>query len=100
MADRTQTARSVDDQQAVVRSLDQLSEDTGNIAERVDSIELMPPTTDNPQQAAIAPVGQVQTVVSPTYIQTEVDQLSIDIKALADKVDSILTTLKSANIIS
>ena len=56
-------------------------------------------STDNPEQAAIADLGQTTTTVSATYVQTEVQAIADDLKSAADKVDVVLAALRSANII-
>ncbi len=99
MVDRTQTARSVDDDQAIVRSLEQLSIDSSDILAQVESLESIG-ATGNPQQGIISDLTYATTVNSATYVQGEIDKLSTDIKLLADKIDSMLSSLRAANIIT
>lgn len=93
MVDKVQTARDIEDSQAIVRSLDQLADVAKAIAEDVEKLTL------NPEQEAISDVANIATTISPTYEQSEVDALAADIKTVSDKVDLILSALRSANIL-
>ncbi len=98
MADKTQTTNDTEDAQALVRSLDQLADTAKVITESVETINAQGLTT-NPEQAAVSSIANAVPVISATYVQSEIDALAADIKTVSDKVDSILSALRSANIL-
>lgn len=98
MVDKTQTARSAEDAQALVRNLEQLSNELKVSTERVESLETSA-ATKNDKQATIAKIGYATNTISAAYVQAEIEQLTTDIKTVADKVDAIIASLQSANIL-
>lgn len=87
MAARIATPKDLVDTESVVRSLARLSEGLS-----VDK-------TNNPAQASISDLDAVQVTPSPTYSQTEIEALAVELKSNSDKIDLILTALRAANIL-
>ncbi len=98
MENRTQTARSLDDPQVVIRSLDQLSYDAKIISDRVIALETIE-ATKNLEQPNIALSAYSAATISGLYTQAEVQQLSTDIKTLSDKLDILITSLITSNLL-
>lgn len=98
VARKVQTTNDMDDAQAVVRSLDQLADSSKAIADSIESLEALGLTT-NPEQSALTDIANTVPTISASYVQSEIDSLAADIKIVSDKVDTILSALRSANIL-
>ena len=99
MASKTQTVRSAEDAQAVVRNLEQISDTLQASTERVESLEDAG-ATQNAKQDAVPDISYSEPTISPAYVQAEIEQLTADIKTVADKVDALIASLQSANILN
>ncbi len=99
MEDRVQTVRDSEDPETVIRNLDQLSSSAQAITTRVAALETIA-ATKNTKQSAVTNLSYVAATISATYTQAEVQQLATDIKTLADKIDALLASLRSADILS
>jgi seryl-tRNA synthetase len=95
MVDKTQTARSAEDTQALVRNLEQLSTELKVANDKTETVA----ATKNETQKALSKLDNTETTISPAYVQAEIEQLTADIKIVADKVDAIIASLQSANIL-
>jgi len=98
MADKPSVARSTEDAQAVVRSLGTLAENLKSAGDQVEALEAVG-STKNEKQDNIAAITNTEQTISVTYDKTEIQQLTADIKTVADKVDAIIASLQSANIL-
>lgn len=95
---KVQTTNDISDEQALIRSLDQLADEAKSVAEGVERIDAQNLTT-NPVQPAVTDISNTLTTISGTYVQAEIDSLSASIKTVSDKLDLVLATLRSSNIL-
>ena len=98
MAAKVQVATSTEDSQAVVRSLGDLADKLKSSGDQVEALEATG-STKNEKQDAVPVINNVETSISGTYDQAEIEALAADIKSVADKVDAIIASLQSANIL-